>query len=176
MLREVLRPEYWNRYLPQSKSMTAQKLFADHERIKRGFDAKWALDDAARSCLTHGDAHIANIYLDQAGRLFFVDWQMAAMTHWANDVEIFLVGSLSVADRRAHERDLLQHYLTARKRQGAPVLSMDEAWLCYRQRHLAGVTFALTPPEMQPADICDAYAERYAQAAIDHETLDLLGV
>ena len=53
---------------------------------------------------------------------------------------------------------------------------MEEAWLCYRQRHLAGVTFALTPPEMQPQNICDAFAERFARAAINHGTFALLGV
>jgi hypothetical protein len=176
MILEVLKPEHWKKYLALSGSQAAKAVLGDRDRAQRGFEAKWALDDASSRCFTHGDAHMANIYFDASGRPFFLDWQMAAMAHWANDVEIFLVGALSIDDRRAHERDLLQHYLAARRRAGAPEVSMDEAWLCYCQRHLAGVTFALTPPEMQPIDVCDAYAERYAQAAIDHRTFDLLGV
>ena len=176
MILGVLQPEHWKKQMALTGSPAARVVLADRDRAQRAFVAKWALDDASEHCFTHGDAHMANLYFDASGQPLFLDWQMAAMAHWANDVNIFLVGALSVEDRRAHERDLLQHYLAARRGVGAPEVTMEEAWLCYRQRHLAGVTFALTPPEMQPQDVCDAFAERFAQAAIDHGTLELLGV
>lgn len=176
MIQGLFEPELWERNLAQSQSKAAHRVLADRGRVIRGFETKWSLDDAAGRCLTHGDSHVTNVYFDVSGQPFFVDWQMASMSHWANDVEMFLVGALSVDDRRTHERDLLRHYLDARRQKGGGDISLDDAWTAYCQRHLAGVTFALTPHEMQPADICDAFAERFAQAALDHRTFDLLGV
>jgi hypothetical protein len=48
------------------------------------------------------------------------------------DVSYFLTMGMSVDDRRAHERDLLRHYLEVRRASGAVEISFDDAWLAHR--------------------------------------------
>ena len=40
--------------------------------------------------------------------------------------------SLSVEDRREHERDLLRHYLELRKRHGGSEIGFDDGWRAHR--------------------------------------------
>ena len=51
--------------------------------------------------------------MEPDGRVGFVDWQTVAVGPWVHDVNYFLVSALDVPDRRAHERELLGHYLKA---------------------------------------------------------------
>jgi Ecdysteroid kinase-like family len=52
----------------------------------------------------------------------------------------------------------------------------DDAWLAYRRHHLHGLMFALCPPGMQPGEVCTLMGDRYAAAAIDHDTFAAVGV
>lgn len=83
-------------------------------------------------CLLHGDAHLGNTYIDEAGNRSWCDWQIARKGHPWRDYSYFLVGALSVEDRRSAERDLLQHYLGALKTYGVEY-DFDEAWDEYRR-------------------------------------------
>jgi hypothetical protein len=172
----VVQPEHWDTCMRQDQSDAVRELFADRDRVVRGFRAVWAAEDAGHRVLTHGDANVTNVYLDAGGAPTFVDWQFPALNSWAHDVTAFLVGSLDVAERRANEQALLRNYLAALAGQGGPDPGWDAAWRTYRCHHLHGATYALTPDEMQPADVRAANADRYAAAALDHDTLGLLGV
>jgi hypothetical protein len=172
----ITGPESWDAGLRQEQSAVVRELLADRDRVVRGFHAVWAGEDAGARVLTHGDANLTNVYLDASDTPVFVDWQFPAHNNWAHDVALFLVGSLDIADRRAGEQDLLRHYLAALSGHGGPAPSWDDAFLDYRRHHLHGATYALTPDAMQPADVRAANADRYATAALDHDTLGLLGV
>jgi hypothetical protein len=172
----VLTPESWEAQLAQENPESVRAALGERERYVRGLERTWELEDAGPRCITHGDANLTNIYINAEGRLRFVDWQFVAMSDWAHDVGLFLIGAISVDDRRAHERELLRGYLAARGQGGTPVPAWDEAWENYRRHTLHGLLYALTPNEMQPADVRAALGERYAHAALDHDTYSLLGV
>jgi hypothetical protein len=168
-----LVPEHWNVHAPQFTDGPVHELLADRERVVSGFHAMWEDEDRQPQTLIHGDANPTNTYIDAAGRPAFIDWQFACRGDAYLDLSMFLMGVLGIQDRRDSEEALLRHYLDAR---GDTADSFDLAWDAYRRRPLHGSLYALTPNEMQPADVRIPLAERYAQAALDLGTLDLLAV
>jgi hypothetical protein len=63
--------------------------------------------------LIHSDLHLDNLIFDPAdGRpVAILDWQSASLGSPARDLALFLVGSLSVEDRRAAEAEFFARYL-----------------------------------------------------------------
>jgi aminoglycoside/choline kinase family phosphotransferase len=147
----------------------------DRRRVERAMHRLWELDDREVQSLSHGDPHIGNTYLVD-GSIRFLDWQVACLGPWADDVAYFLVGALDVEARRRHDRDLLRTYLAALAATGAPPPGFDDAWTAYRRHHLHGLLFAVCPPEKQGEEVCALMGERYAAAVTDHDSLDLLDV
>ncbi len=62
-------------------------------------------------CVVHGDTHSGNVYLDAEGRACWLDWQVTQPGHYSTDVAYHLGTVLDIDTRRAHEQDLLRHYL-----------------------------------------------------------------
>src|SRR5580658_8661548 len=60
--------------------------------------------------VVHGDAHIGNTCLIPDGGAGLVDWQLCVRGFVMHDVTYLLLTSLPVADRRAHERELIAYY------------------------------------------------------------------
>lgn len=89
------------------------------------------------NCFVHGDAHAGNIYRDADG-MGIVDWQVFQQGEWALDVGYHVAAVLTPEDRRAHERDLLAHYLAELKANGGPAIDPDHAWDRYRAAMLYG--------------------------------------
>jgi hypothetical protein len=80
-------------------------------------------------CLVHGDAHQGNSFLRADGERIWVDWQLVRRGSPWRDVSYFVVGALTVDERRAADRDLVEHYrqrLLATGALGVP--DADEAW------------------------------------------------
>ena len=171
MVRGLLSPEHWDAHIGQTVSGPVLDVLTDRLRVGRAFDALWASEDTRPPTFVHGDANLTNVYLDAAGAPRFLDWQFACRCDPLHDVALFLVGALSVEDRRTHEQALLRGYLAARGEGAEP---FDTAWDAYRRHPLHGVMYALTPEAMQPADVRAALADRFAQAAVDLETLAAL--
>lgn len=118
--------------------------------------------------LLHADAHIGNTYVLPDGGVGFLDWQVVRRGHWPQDVGYFLVGSLTIEDRRRHEADLIAEYRDALDAPARP--SAAEAWLHYRASAAYGLTIWLSTlgtDGYQPHDVSLALAERYAAAFID---------
>ena len=121
-------------------------------------DHRAALDEIwMRGPLTvlQGDSHVGNLFLDPAGRaggrVGFLDWGLIHLGTPMRDVGYFITMALSPADRRAHERALIQRYLDARAALGAETWSFDEAWLLHRV-HAAYAAPASCPLVMFPED------------------------
>ena len=127
--------------------------------------------------LLHGDAHIGNVYVQPDNTTGFLDWQVVRRGNWVQDVGYFLVGSLTVEDRRAHERALLELYRDALQLPASEVPTWDETWQRYRQSPAYGLAIWLSTlgtDGWQPHAISRALAERYAAALDDLETLKVL--
>lgn len=123
----------------------------------------------------HGDPHPGNTYAPAAGGTGFFDWQLARLGHWSHDVGYFLVGSLDVPDRRAHERDLLDGYLDALGRHGVVPPRSATAWEHYRATPAFGLAtwlHTLSFATFQPVDVCVPTITRFAAAYGDLGTAD----
>lgn len=178
-LREVimglLQPPNWDlRFLDEAVKPPVPGHLIDRERIVRGFKTMWATANPALTCITHGDAHIGNTFITPAGEPGFLDWQGLHVNNALHDVTYFIVGTLTVEDRRANEVELFEHYLASLHKAGGPKLEREAVWDDYRKHHLHGFAWTLTPPMMQPKDKVDVMSERHCAAIVDHKSLELL--
>ena len=118
------------------------------------------------------------------GAMGLAHWQGIAGGDWGRDVAYAISTALSINERRAWERDLLQYYLDKLHEAGAPTIGFNEAWNSYR-RHLftslAWWTLTLTPssgsseeapPDFQPKDACLEFIRRMSTTIDDLEALD----
>ena len=122
--------------------------------------------------LCHGDAGAHNTYSLPDARAGFLDWQLSVKAPWMQDVHYLIVTSLSVKDRRQHERSLLDRYLRRLKELGvryAP--SLDEAVAAYSLAILWGFTIGwfAVPSNLYGMEIISANIERLFAAASDHD-------
>jgi len=125
--------------------------------------------------IMHGDAHAGNAYLDAAGRAGWIDWQGAQWSHWSSDVAYHIASSLDVAQRQAHEQELLEHYLAERERHGIAAPSWEEAWDDYRAGFTWGF-FMWAVSSIVERSLVELNMPRLATAIEDHDTFGRLGI
>lgn len=91
-----------------------------------------ALWNTEPTTVVHGDTHIGNLF-DDRGRTGFLDWGLIHLNGPLRDVSYFLTMALSVEDRRAQERTLLQHYLEAwNAGSDDQAIDFEDAWKQHR--------------------------------------------
>jgi len=173
---QLFSGQRWKGHFSDPKVFQLPRPLTDRERNLRGLRAMWKYSDEHANCVVHGDAHIGNTYIDKSGTPYFIDWAGPCISNWAIDVGYFMVGSLTVEDRRHSEKDLLSDYLKKLNESGGPELDWQEAWDDYRRHQLHGLGWATLPPTMQSIENVHAMGERHTTAIIDHQTLKLLGV
>lgn len=123
--------------------------------------------------LLHGDAHIGNTYVLPDNDIGFLDWQVVRWGNWSQDIGYFLMGALTVEDRRAGEMQLLDSYRNALDIPDAQRPSIDDMKLQYRASAVYGLAIWLSTlgtDGWQSRDICLALVERYATAFADLES------
>lgn len=175
-LKTLLGEANWQRAF--SSTDVAQRIPAGlHDRalVERAFHTMWRLDDQAGiPCMIHSDPHIGNTYITRDGQPGFLDWQSASLAPAMDDASYFLVGALTVPDRRAHEKHLLSHYLEVLGAQLGQKQDFDQAWLDYRRHAMHGFIWAVVPPDMQQPACVTAMTDRYVAAIEDLDTLRAL--
>jgi aminoglycoside phosphotransferase (APT) family kinase protein len=165
--------EHLQRLLDQPRGEGIPDRIRNGRRVR---DAMLALgtEDTREPCLLHGDTHAGNIYLTD-GLPGLYDWQTVQRGSWALDVSYHIAAVLEVADRRQHERDLLEVYLDRRAALSAPVADRSIAMDAYR-RHLAYGYFLWSMTQYTDEAITTVTVRRLGQAVADHDTFGLLGV
>ena len=144
----------------------------DAENLKAALEIQ-----AARpvTCVLHGDTHTGNVYLNAEGRTCWFDWEVVQTGNWSQDVAYHLSTVLSIEDRRAHEEELLGHYLAELAANGAPAPEFDEAWELYRRSFAYGyLLWVITV--VRGRDEVLAHMPRIAAAMSDHDMYGLLGI
>ena len=127
--------------------------------------------------LLHGEAHIGNTYVLPGDQTGFLDWQVVRRGNWVQDVGYFLIGALTIEDRRRCERELLAVYRDALALPQSDLPSEDEIWLRYRQSPAYGLAIWLSTlgtDGWQRHEVAKALAQRYGAALEDLETLSAL--
>ncbi|KAM0255905.1 hypothetical protein ACHAQJ_005306 [Trichoderma viride] len=145
----------------------------NEERITNAMKKHLKNRDPRFSCLVHGDPHAGNtFFIDGAPR--FLDWQLIHVGSAFHDLAYFVVGALTVEDRKAHELSILQHYLDALAKFGGPTLQLDDVLIEYRKSLLSGIGWMLTPYKLQTMERVHAMSERYGSAIVDHKAIELV--
>jgi hypothetical protein len=173
--RSRLQPDVYAQCMALPRGIAVSNHFHDRDRMERAMERLRELDRVGAHCLLHTDPHLGNLYLDEAGRPGLLDWQSVRKGPWSHDFTYFLVSSLDMLDRREWERPLLRHYLEALGSRGVTPPTFDDAWQAYRAQCVYGLYYWLVNPiEFQVEVNNCAVAPRFAFAAIDHGTFDLL--
>jgi thiamine kinase-like enzyme len=130
--------------------------------------------------LVHSDVHLGNWYLIEDGtRVGMIDWQAASAGFWARDLGYALSSALTIADRRAWERDLVERYTEKLNERAGTFITPGEAHDAYRRQIPAAIllwtsTLVHLPwvPDMQPEHIAREMVVRMGTAIDDHGVLD----
>jgi len=131
--KNIAKPEY--------QALLPRWLHDRPEEFKRLFHALGTYERAQPGpySICHGDSHQGNSYLRPDGTRIRMDWQLARKGRPWRDIAYFIIGSLTIAERRANERDLLGQYrehLVAAGAVGVPPL--DSIWDAYRRWAIYG--------------------------------------
>ncbi|WP_231466651.1 ecdysteroid 22-kinase family protein [Novosphingobium sp. CECT 9465] len=161
--------------LPERVAMFPAWFANDPQKLRDAWLQLCAHDmaDTSPLCLVHGDAHLGNSYgLGDGGRLF-LDWQIVRKGHPWRDYSYFAAGSITIADRRAGERDLLKHYLSVLAQHGI-VIDFDTAWTEYRRWIVWGLVSWQS--NINPKEATLPSLERFCVAAKDLKIDELYNV
>ena len=139
--------------------------------VQAAYQAMWSRDDVSPLALSHGDAHVGQTYVDPVSGPACLDWQGVCLAPWSSDLTYFIGGAMTTEDRRASERDLLNHYLDVLSSSGGPTIDFDTAWSSYREHTLHGFIWAVTPAQLQSEEIVAAMSARYIAAIDDHDAV-----
>jgi hypothetical protein len=166
---------WWEKRIVGDHAADLPAPLKDRLLVKQATANLHRLERGEAQCVVHGDPHLGNMFVDAAGRPGIYDWG-ANPGSWAHDLNYAIVGSLSVADRRAHERDILDHYLARLAEVGAKAPSRDDAWLSWRRQTLHGFLWVMCSPRQQPEELIALQTQRFGTAAEDHDMLEALEV
>ena len=95
----------------------------------------------AGTTLAHGDFRLDNLFFNNSS-LTVIDWQVCVKTRGAYDLAYFLSQSLTVEDRRAHEKSLIDLYQSTLALSGVDYPSND-LMLDYRRAVLFCICYSL---------------------------------
>ncbi|KAI5460389.1 kinase-like domain-containing protein [Mariannaea sp. PMI_226] len=152
------------------------EVIKNRDRTVAAMKKHYATSNPRFACLLHADPHVGNTFIDTEGRPFFLDWQIMCTGSALHDFSYFVVGALSVEDRRNHELEILDHYLKALEQFGVEGLSVEDEGVIkeYHKSSMAGLGWVLTPYDMQGKPRVVAMCERYCAAIVDHQTIELV--
>jgi hypothetical protein len=141
--------------------------------------ALWA-SGPGPATVVHGDPHTGNLF-DDEGRTGFLDWGVINVTTAMRDAGYFITMGMQIDDRRAHQVDLLRHYLDVRRAQGGAPIAWDDAWLAHRLHALycvpAACQIVTFPPDAPPRRkvFAAGFLARVEAALDDLDALGALG-
>ncbi len=150
------------------------RLHGRHDGIWKAVLASNQLHARHPRTLTHNDVHLRNWYLDAADHMVLGDWQCIAAGHWARDVAYAMTTSLTTANRRMWEQELLALYLDRFHEAGGPRIGVDDAWTFYRQHLCSSLIWWTSTLAMAYAQPRDALLELIGRMAAATDDLDAL--
>ncbi|KAM7185820.1 Protein kinase-like domain containing protein [Naviculisporaceae sp. PSN 640] len=183
----------WNNYDPAMKFMctpwdeTVRKpgrpklpdSLMDGKKCNEALDRYFAERNPRFRTLLHGDTHIGNIYFTDSGKekIGFLDWSAFHFGSCFHDIVYHMTSMLSIEDRRAHEMEILDHYLETLHRLGGPRFDREndpEVMIEYRRSFMTNVVWLIVPDGLQSKERTDVLCERAVAAYEDHGVIDLI--
>lgn len=168
----------------RAKSVIPAGLYGKADKLWEG--TRRCLDlatGAGPETLLHGDGHVGQAYITGDGRMGHTDWQGTVRGGWFFDYAYLVSTAIDPEERRAWDKELLQHYLERLQHFGGRPPSFDEAWLRYRQAVFYAYSAwsftigrAFYQPKMQPDEISLACINRAVSAIDDLNSLAAVGM
>ena len=165
---QSLYPGFLERYagrLPDDVIALSEQVVASLNALDANRPRPWTV--------AHNDYRLDNLLFGDgdADAVVVVDWQTCVYGPGISDLAYFIGGSLSVEDRRAHERDLVRDY-HERMRAAGVALSWDDLWAQYRRYTVAGLIMAIAASMLvkrtpRGDDMFMVMAERAGRHALD---------
>jgi Ecdysteroid kinase-like family len=134
----------------------------------------YELEQSGPLSLVHGDAHQGNTYVARNGQRLWLDFQLVRKGTPFRDVNYFMIGALTIDERRGHDRELLKLYLECLRANGAVgVLSLDDAWEQFRRWSAYGMQCWLGNVDLWGQAGIEMIRRFYASGD-DYDTVNLL--
>jgi len=179
MAPETVWDDYWgmmeeiyarHNSLPERLAIFPQWMREDTYRLRLAFKQLCAHETAhtGKRCIVHGDAHLGNSFRKSNGERIWFDWQIVRKGLPWRDLTYFMIGSMTIDDRRKHERELLQHYLEHFIAHGGEAYSFDHVWNEYRRMVIWGIV--AWQSNINPNEKTMGPLERFCRASDDLET------
>lgn len=182
-IRMPIAGDYWVGVLQAAAPIVAERFAEDlppqHiELVSEAATLSRAWHDLRHSAMTitHGDPRVDNVLFDDAGdgEAILIDWQVTGVRNPMHDVGYFLSGSISIADRRKCEHDLLDLYAEEFGRSGEYTRGQIED--DYRVQLVSGLmttaaAVALLPDIPKVNELLLALLERNCAAVYDWQSL-----
>lgn len=159
------------------KREMVQRLRTTGPDLRNGTFALHRHQQTLPQTLVEGDMHIGNTYLLPDGSGGLLDWQLTCRGHHMHDVSYLVTSSLSVEDRRNHEKDLVRFYLDRLAAEGVTdVPSFEECFIEFGRCLMWGVYIGwLTTPVVNYGwEINVMNHFRLTTAFEDHDTARLI--
>lgn len=163
VIERLMAPESWARAMSRPRSRDIPEPVRDRGRVWAGIERLLAVNDTLPECLLHGDPHVGNMYFVD-GQVGLLDWQRLMRGPWIWDLAYMMAGSLTPADRRRHERDLLRFYLDRLASHGVAAPSFDETWELYRINLFYGMVWVVVPDGTQTEEAIHGVSSRFGAA------------
>jgi thiamine kinase-like enzyme len=193
---ELERSQWLNRPSPVNQALVTQllggflerygeRVSPEHQavcrRLVESLDG-WLAERPEPLGLVHGDFRLDNLLFGEPNEdrpLTVVDWQTVGWGGAMNDVSYFLGSGLSVEDRRAHERALVEEYHAMLSTLGARELPWEECWEGYRRYAFGGVLMAIVASMLverteRGDEMFMTTLARHAQHVLDLDAIELL--
>ncbi len=185
----------WPLFVERIEGALPHGALAVGERVQTTFEDLLRAGVAeAPTAVCHGDFRGDNLMFDDRAHparpddeVAVLDWQIAYRGPAVTDVAYFLCQSLTVEERRTHERALVEAWYeelceTARREVGSALedYPFDLAWTQYRRASLGTTVYPVTamgamdPANERGRELCAAMAVRAFTAALDLDAESLL--
>ena len=161
---------------PAYQAFLPRWIYDTPELFAHAFDelADFARTQPGPHCLVHGDSHQGNSFLRANGERVWHDWQLVRQGQPWRDVTYFMLGALTIDERRASAADLIRHYRDALIATGArDVPDQDTAWDHFRRWPVYGMQAWLGNVDQWGQGGLHM-VERFVAAAQDLDTMALL--
>lgn len=184
-------PWIWNNYDPSMKFMVTPwdqvvrtpgrpklpESLMDGKRANEALDRYFAERNPRFRTLLHGDTHIGNIYFLPDGQMGFLDWSAFHFGSCFHDIVYHMTALLSIENRRAHEMEILDHYLDTLHSLGGPKFDRHndpEVMTEYKRSFMTNVIWLICPDGLQSKERVEMLCERTVATYEDHQVIETI--
>ncbi|KAI1418483.1 aminoglycoside phosphotransferase [Hypoxylon sp. FL1857] len=168
--------EPWDSVVREPGRPKLPEYLMDGARVKRAQEKYYAKRNPKFRTLLHGDTHLGNVYFTAEGDTRFLDWSAYHFASCFHDLVYFMSSILTIEDRRAHEMEVLDHYLETLHRLGGPKLDRNDEELMteYKRSYLTNIIWPVCGYDLQSKERVDAFTERTIAAWVDHKVIEVI--